>query len=130
MQIERTNANHLSVDKLPDGSRVIVDRKRETVFALNTTAGAAWDACSRPTTLSKVAEDTQRSFDQAITEEIALEAILQLEEQKLVTTSGSSPESTRRRALATAAAIALPLIVSLTLAEQRAHANASGSATC
>ncbi|MGA2211986.1 MAG: PqqD family protein [Bryobacteraceae bacterium] len=129
MQIERTNANHLSVDKLPDGSRVIVDRKRETVFALNTTAGAAWDACSRPTTLSKVAEDTQRSFDQAITEEIALEAILQLEEQKLVTISGSSSKATRRRVFATAAAIALPLVVSLTIAEQRAHANSAGSRT-
>ncbi len=129
MQIERTNANDLSVDQLPDGSRVIVDHKRETVFALNTTAGAAWDACSRPTTLAKVAEKMQRSFDPGITEEIALEAIMQLEEKKLVTTSGSSSTSTRRRVFATAAAIALPLVVSLTIAEQRAHANSAGSRT-
>jgi hypothetical protein len=129
MRIERTNANDLSVEKLSDGSRVIVDRKSETIFALNTTAGAAWDACTRPTTLAKVAEDMQRAFYPGITEEIALEAIMQLEEKKLVTTSGSSSTYTRRRALATAAAIALPLVVSLTIAEQRAHANFAGSVT-
>jgi hypothetical protein len=127
MQVERTNSNDLLVDKLPDGSKVIVDPKNETVFALNATAGAAWDACSGPTTLSKVAEDMQRSFDAGITEELALEAILQLEERKLVTTSGSPSNATRRQVFATVGAIALPLVVSLTMAEQRAHAAGAGS---
>ncbi len=126
MQVERTNSD-LLVDKLPDGSRVIVDSKNETVFALNATAGAAWDACSAPTTLSKVAEDMRRSFDPGITEELALEAILQLQDKNLVTTSGSSSNATRRQVFATAAAIALPLVVSLTMAEQRAHASISWS---
>jgi hypothetical protein len=127
MQVERTNSNDLLVDKLPDGSKVIVDPKNETVFALNATAGAAWDACSGPTTLSKVAEDMRRSFDAGITEELALEAILQLEERKLVTTSGSPSNATRRQVFATVGAIALPLVVSLTMAEQRAHAAGAGS---
>jgi hypothetical protein len=128
MQVERTNSD-LLVDKLPDGSRVIVDSKNETVFALNATAGAAWDACSARTTLSKVAEDMRRSFDSSVTEELALEAILQLQDKNLVTTSGSSSNATRRHVFATAAAIALPLVVSLTMAEQRAHANFVGSGT-
>jgi len=130
MQVERTNSNDLLVDKLPDGSKVIVDPKNETVFALNATAGAAWDACSGPTTISKVAEDMQRSFDPRITEELALESILQLQEQKLVTTSGSSSKVTRREfvaKLSASAAIALPLVVSLTMAEQRAYAESAGS---
>jgi hypothetical protein len=60
MQVERTNPAILVENKLPDGSRVIVDSANETVFALNATSGAAWDACSMPTTLSRVAEDMRR----------------------------------------------------------------------
>ena len=63
MQIERTNSDALVINKLPDGSTVIVDAKNEAVFALNPTAGAAWDACSAPTTLTGVTESMQRSFD-------------------------------------------------------------------
>ena len=123
MRVERTNSNGLRVDELPDGSKVIVDPKSETVFALNATAGAAWDACSHPTTLSKVAKDMQRSIGKKISEEVALEAILQLQEKNLVT-SDSSPDLTRRAMLPilTGIGIALPVVASLTLMQQRAHA--------
>jgi hypothetical protein len=131
MQVERTNTNDLLVDKLPDGSKLIVDPKNETVFALNATAGAAWDACSGPTTLLKVAEDMQRSLDPSVTEELALQSILKLQEKKLVTTSGApsgaTSGATRRQVFATLSAIALPVVVSLTMAEQRAHAQSAGS---
>jgi len=129
MRVERTNSDELLVDKLPDGSKFIVDPKNETVFALNATAGAAWDACSAPTTLSAVAEDMRRSFDPRVTEELALEAIQQLQEQKLVSTSGAFLTTTRRAFVAkfSAGAIALPLVVALTMAQQRAHAQNAGS---
>jgi Coenzyme PQQ synthesis protein D (PqqD) len=127
MQIERTNSNDLVVNGLPDGSRMIVDAKSEQVFALNATAGAAWDACSNPTTLHKVADDMRRSFGAEITDELAEQAILQLEEKNLVTVSGSSPKTTRRQALATLSAVALPLVVSMTLADQRAFAQSARS---
>jgi hypothetical protein len=131
MQVERTNSNELSVNRLPDGSSLIVDHQNETVFALNTTAGAAWDACNRPTTLSKVTEEMRRSFDARITEELALAAILQLQDKNLVTTSESSTKASRRTMLATLSGIALPLVVSLTMAEQRAHAQtATSGVTC
>jgi hypothetical protein len=127
MQVKRTNSDDLLVDELPDGSKVIVDHKNEMVFSLNATAGAAWDACSGPTTLSRVAEDMQRSLDPRVTEGLALEAILQLQAKKLVTTSESSPNATRRQVFATLGAIALPVVVSLTMAEQRAHAGTAMS---
>ena len=57
MQIERKDSNDLVVNGLPDGSKVIVDSKNEMVYALNATAGAAWDACAAQTTLSAVAAD-------------------------------------------------------------------------
>jgi hypothetical protein len=124
MRVERTNSNGLRVDELPDGSKVIVDPKSETVFALNATAGAAWDACSHPTTLSKVAKDMRRSIGKKVTEELAREAILQLQEKNLVTTSDSSPDLTRRAMLPilSGIGIALPVVASLTLLQQRAHA--------
>jgi hypothetical protein len=128
MQVERTNPDNLIVNKLPDGSKVIVDPVSETLFALNATAGAAWDACSDPTTLSKVAEDMKLSFNPGITEELAEQAILQLQEKKLVTTSGSVQKTTRRQVIATMGAIAIPFVVSLTMAEQRAHAENAKSA--
>ncbi len=127
MQVERTNSDALVVNKLPDGSTVIVDAKNETVFALNATAGAAWDACSDPTTLSRVTERMQHSLNPAITEDLAQEAILRLQEQNLVKTSGRLPS--RRQFIATmGAAAALPLVVSLPVAEQRAYAQKAKSA--
>jgi len=123
MQVERTNSDALVVNQLPDGSRVIVDPTNQTVHALNATAGAAWDACSGPTTLARVTERMQRSFGSGITSEFAEEAILQLQDKKLVNTSGtSSSQATRRRFLATLGVVAVPLVASLTIADQRAHA--------
>jgi Coenzyme PQQ synthesis protein D (PqqD) len=127
MQIERTKSNDLVVNGLPDGSRMIIDSKSEQVFALNATAGAAWDACSNPTTLSKVADDMRRSFGSEVTDELAEQAILQLKEKNLVTISGSSAKTTRRQALAVLGAVALPLVVSMTLADQRAFAQTARS---
>jgi Coenzyme PQQ synthesis protein D (PqqD) len=124
MKIERTNLSSFSVNQLPDGSRVIVDSASGMVFALNATAGAAWDACGSPTTLAAITERMQRSFDPATTTQVVEQAILQLEEKKLVKTT----QTTRRQLLGgLSAAIALPLVVSLTLTDQRAYAYSSGS---
>ena len=122
MHVERVNTSDLVVNGLPDGSRVIVNSNNETVFALNATAGAAWDACRTPTTLSMVTEEMRRSFDPGVTEDLAEDAILQLQEKDLVTISGRLPKTTRRQVLAGLSAVALPLVVSLTMGEQKAHA--------
>jgi len=127
MQVERTNSIALVENKLPDGSRVIVDSENEVVLALNSTAGAAWDACNGPTTLSGVTESMQRSLDPGITEDLAEQAILQLQAQKLVKTSGSFSQATRRQFITTLGAIAIPLVVSLPIAEQRAYAKTAQS---
>ena len=96
MHVERTSSN-LVVNRLPDGSTLIVDAVNERVFSLNATAGAVWDACSEPTTLAKVTESMRCSFDGGTTKELAEEAILQLQDKKLVKTSRASSPATRRR---------------------------------
>jgi hypothetical protein len=55
-------------------------------------------------------------------EDLAEQAILQLQAQKLVKTSGSFSQATRRQFITTLGAIAIPLVVSLPIAEQRAYA--------
>lgn len=122
MNIERTNPGPFVMNRLPDGSRVIADSTNETLFALNAMAGAAWDACAHPTTLADVTARLRSSFDPATSEDLARETILQLQDKKLVQTSEPLPQADRRRFLTTAAAAAVPLVVSLTLADQRAHA--------
>ena len=125
MRIECTNSNALVVSKLPDGSRVIVDPATETVYALNATAGAALDACSEPTTLSALTRHMQLAHDPNTSEETAEQAILELEEKKLVRISQAT---SRRQVLGRlGAAAALPLVVSMTLADQRAYAFKAGS---
>ena len=125
MQIERTDQN-LLVNGLPDGSKVIVDAKNEKVFALNATAGAAWDACGSQSTLSEVAADMRR-VNPAITDEVAEQAVLQLKEKELVKTSGFLNNASRRQVLAGLTAVALPLVVSMTMSEQRAFAAVANS---
>jgi hypothetical protein len=127
MQIERTNSDVLVINKLPDGSAVIVDAENEAVFALNPTAGAAWDACDSSTTLVGVTESMQRSLGPRISEELAEQAILQLRDNSLVKTSEGPSQASRRQFITTMSSIALPLVVSLSLAEQRAYAQKAAS---
>jgi Coenzyme PQQ synthesis protein D (PqqD) len=127
MHVERVNSDALVVNQLPDGSRVMQDTTTDKLYALNPTAGAAWDACSDPTTLENVAQTMQRSFDPEITEEIAEEAILQLQDHNLVKTSESPSLGSRRRFLAAMGAAAVPLVVTLTVGDQRAYAEKARS---
>ena len=127
MLIERANTDTLVVNSLPDGSRVIIDSENERVFAMNATAGAAWDACTVPTTLSAVTQNMQRSFHEGVNEELAEEAIQQLEKQQLVSTSGAPSQATRRKFIHTLGAIAVPLVVSLSVTEQKAYAENANS---
>ncbi len=127
MQVERTNTGDLVVNALPDGSKVIVDSRNDKVFALNATAGAAWDACSSTTTLSEVTANMKRTLNTGVTEDLAEQAILSLQEQNLVIASGASAGTSRRQVLATLGAIALPLVVSMTMSDQKAYAGGATS---
>jgi hypothetical protein len=128
MQIERVNLSSFSVNLMPDGSRIIRNNANETVFALNATAAAAWDACASANTIAAIGEEMRRSFDSQVTDELAEASILELQDKKLVNISGSEFKATRRQVLAGLGAVALPLVVSLTMGEQKAHAERARSA--
>jgi hypothetical protein len=74
----------------------------------------------------------QHSIGPAATEELAQEAILQLQTRNLVTASGGERRPTRREVLAKFGKVALPIVVAMTLTEQTeqaAYANSSQSGT-
>lgn len=130
MNIQRRDSDTFIENKLPDGSRVLIDPENESVFALNTTAGAAWDACQTPTTLPRVVAEMQHSLSSTVTQEIAEEAIMRLGEQQLLkTTGGPSSLPSRRHFIAQIGMVALPLVVAMTTAEQRAYAQNAQSFT-
>jgi hypothetical protein len=127
MNVARLSSTNLAVNSMPDGSRMIRNSETATVFALNATAAAAWDACSSATTVPAVAEEMRRSFDPNVTDELAEASLFELQEKKLITISGSQFKATRREVLAGLSAVALPLVVSLTIGEQKAHAQRANS---
>ena len=127
MLVERMNSSKLSVHSMPDGSRIIRNEEDATVLALNATAAAAWDACSNAVTIPAVAEEMRHSYDPNVTDELAEASLLELQDKKLVKISGSGFTATRRQVLAGLSAVALPLVVSVTIGEQKAHAQSAGS---
>lgn len=128
MHVERVSPTNLAVDSMPDGSRIIRNSEDATVLALNATAAAAWDACSSARTVPAVADEMRRSFDPNVSDELAEASLFELQEKKLVTISGPGFKATRREVLAGLSAVALPLVVSLTVGEQKAHAQQANSA--
>lgn len=127
MNVERVNCGNFAINSMPDGSQIIRNSKDNTVLALNPTAAAAWDACSSASTIAGVAETMRNSFDSSVTNELAEASLLELQDKKLVTISGSGFKATRRQVLAGLGAVALPLVVSLTVGEQKAHAEKASS---
>jgi hypothetical protein len=122
MKIQRISSADIAVEKLPDGSTAIFDAATKTVYSLNATAAAAWEACGDSATLAQIIASMQQSFNPAVTDEIAWEAVSQLQDKGLVSIATPYSGPTRRSALATAGALLAPLVLALTAAEQKAHA--------
>lgn len=123
----------LVTEKLPDGSTAVFNPDSKTVYSLNASAAAAWEACQPKATLSQVAGEMQRVLNAPVSQEIAMEAISQLLEKGLVTTSAPQafqlPVASRRSMLSAIAGVAVPVVLALTVAEQRAFALIAGSGT-
>jgi len=122
VEIQRGHFDSIAENQLPDGSRFLIDHENETVYALNATAGAAWDACKAPTSLNEVTSQMQQAIGSEVTQDIAEAAILQLQSKNLVTASGGSRQPTRRELFTKLGKVALPIVVAMTLTEQTEHA--------
>jgi hypothetical protein len=124
------------VERLPDGSAAIFDTASEAVHALNPAAVIAWDRCAEPAR----ADDIAHVFADAglmTTDDVAFETLERLAAIGIVTRAGTAATAplpaSRRTALKAAAigsaALALPIVLTLTGAEQKAYAQGAGSGT-
>jgi hypothetical protein len=68
-----------------------------------------------------------RRTNPAVTDEVAENAVLQLQEKELIKASGLLKNASRRQVLAGLTAVALPLVVSMTMTEQKAFAERANS---
>ena len=129
LEIVRSGSSEFIVQALPDGSTAIFEVATKNVYSLNPSAAAAWEACASATTLSRLAAEMSRRLNKPVTEDLAHEAVSELVAVGLVSATPAERLGTSRRAmLKQVAGVALPVVLVLTGAEQRAHAQTGGSA--
>jgi hypothetical protein len=130
LEIVRSGSSEFIVQALPDGSTALFEVATKNVYSLNPSAAAAWEACASATTLSRLATEMSRRLNRAVTEDLAHEAVSELVAAGLVSATPAEQLGTSRRAmLKQAAGVALPVVLVLTGAQQRAHAQGTGSVT-
>ena len=123
LEIVRSGSSEFIVQTLPDGSTAIFEVATKNVYSLNPSAAAAWEACASATTLSRLAAEMSRRLNKPVTEDLAHEAVSELVAVGLVSATPAERLGTSRRAmLKQVAGVALPVVLVLTGAEQRAHA--------
>ena len=128
LEIVRSGSSEFIVQALPDGSTAIFEVATKNVYSLNPSAAAAWEACASATTLSRLAAAMSRRLNKPVTEDLAHEAVSELVAVGLVSATPAEQLGTSRRAmLKQVAGVALPVVLVLTGAEQRAHAQSNGS---
>jgi hypothetical protein len=128
LDIARTGSPNVIAQKLPDGSMAIFEAASKNVYSLNPSAAAAWDACESATTLPRLAAAMSRQLNAPITEDLAHEAVSELLAAGLVRVSPAERLGTSRRTmLKQVAGVAIPVVLVLTGAEQRALAQNNGS---
>ena len=128
LEIVRSGSSEFIVQALPDGSTAIFEVATKNVYSLNPSAAAAWEACASATTLSRLAAAMSRRLNRPVTEDLAHEAVSELVAVGLVKATPAEQLGTSRRTmLKQVAGVALPVVLVLTGAEQKAHAQSNGS---
>ncbi|HXP88792.1 MAG TPA: PqqD family protein [Bryobacteraceae bacterium] len=118
-------SGQLTIEKLPDGSTAILDQRTKNVHSLNASATVVWEACKGGATLAEVRRALELRAGAPVNEVIAQDALAQLHHVKLIEPDAAVPElrnAARRSALLRAAAIAVPVVLTLGLSEQREFA--------
>jgi hypothetical protein len=118
-QLPRRRADGLVIHDLPD-EVLVYDRERDQAHCLNQTAALVWRACDGSLPPARIAQQLTAQLDQAISEDVVLLALAQLDQFHLLEPAPGyqatlSALSRRQmvRTLGVAAAVALPVITSI-----------------
>jgi hypothetical protein len=123
----QVTSTDIVVEKLPDGSTAVLDQRSKDIHSLNSSATAVWEACKRGATLADVRKALEAHMGTTVDEELARSALSQLSKVSLIHSDAPVPASAadtaRRRAmLVRMGMVAVPLVLTLAFAEQKALA--------
>jgi len=122
-------------EKLADGSTAIFDQRSQSVHSLNPSATVVWEVCAGGATLTQILASLEDRFGAPVDVTMAEHAIAQLRQAGLIECdepiAGAIIEQSRRSLMKTVGALgaALPVVLTLTATEQRAHARIASSET-
>ena len=127
----QTEAESLHIEKLPDGSMAIYDLRSNSVHSLNRSAAVLWEACADGATMCQLTAALDNRLGIRAPEEEVLSGIDQMRRLNLIVSEAAVPvaaaEPDRRSMLAAALGAALPVVLTLTAADQRAYSQTAGS---
>ena len=119
----------LTVERLSDGSTAIVDNRVKSVHSLNPSATLVWDACGQGATIEQIRQAIEAKSGSPVDAEVIHQALAQLQRANLIESESPISAETidlgRRSMLkraGAAGAFAIPVVLTLTAAEQRAYA--------
>ena len=127
----QTGSESLHIEKLPDGSMAIYDLRSKSVHSLNRSAAVLWEACAEGATMSQLTEALDKGLGVHASEEEVSSGIDQMRRLNLIVSESAMPvaaaEPDRRSVLTAAFGVALPVVLTMTAADQRAYAQGAGS---
>jgi len=126
----------LCVEKLADGSTAIVDSRSKSVHSLNTSATLVWEACAKGATFAQIQAFVETRIGTLVEADVIRQALAQLQQANLIESESphglESIDLGRRSMLkraGVAGALAVPVVLTLTAAEQKAYAVGALSGT-
>jgi hypothetical protein len=134
--LPRARSKELVMESLPD-EVLVYDMRRQKSHCLNQTAALIWDHCDGETSPAQMAQALSRQLNASITEEMIWVGLKQLAgaqllEERIVAPSNLAKVSRRElvQKLGLTAAVALPLILTITapMAKAQASCRPTGSA--
>jgi len=132
----QSGTESLTVEKLSDGSTAIVDKRSKSVHSLNPSATMVWEACVKGATFAEIHAAVEDRTGAPVDADAIRQALAQLRHVNLMegpsTLPAESVDLGRRSLLKRASAVgafAIPVVLTLTAAEQKAYAFAAVSRT-
>lgn len=130
-RLPRALTNDFVIRELDDET-LVYDTVRDKAHCLNQTAALVWEQCDGKTTAAQAARSLQNQLEVPIDTDLIWLAVKQLERFHLVEVAKKSPSVSRRTLVLkyAPAALALPVIMSITSPVPAQAASCPGSTPC
>ena len=119
-------SDQLTIENLPDGSTAILDQRSKNMHSLNSSASVVWNACKEGATLAEIRKALEAKVGAPVDETLAQSAVAQLHGANLIQADAPVPAdlsaAARRNTLIRAAMVAVPVVLTLALSQQKALA--------